>query len=251
MSEARENEKGPFTGSKNNSTDPNDTTPIAKNMRFGFVELGIFFLFWIIMIWGYRTYYIYSQRKKRSSASWFGSSNAEFKAYQELLEKDPNNTDALKKALVRRAMADVRRLMSIQDERDSIMSLSRSGAISEEMLGEFKAAEKELEMELFEVQSEAETFKEGWSQEIIKDAARLNHIERELAEVKRRKEKEENQRKEDAARAEREKITKERAAFVGEDEKDAILKELLEHQNSESEKESSLKRRVVSPAGKK
>lgn len=185
----------------------------------------------------------------RQGHGWFGE-NEEKILYEQLLEKEPSNEEALKKALVRRCMTDVRRLMKLQEERDSVMSLSRSGAISEEMLSNFKLAEKELELELFEVQAEAETFKEGWSQEIVRDSVRLSKIEDELVEVKRRKEREERRKIEESERKERDSARAEKASLIEEEEKKKLLEELLEEDKTDSSPRL-LKKRTSSVGGKK
>lgn len=125
-------------------------------------------------------------------------------------------------------MTDVRRLMKLQEDRDSVMSLSRTGALSEETLAAFRKAEKDLELELYEVQAEAETFKTGWSQEIVQDAVRLSRVEDEILEVKKRKEREEKKREEEALQKEKEKIRAERSEKLDEEEKKKLLEELLE-----------------------
>lgn len=162
---------------------------------------------------------------------------------------------------MRRAMTDVRHMLKLQEEHDSIMALSRAGAISEEMLLEFKRAEKEVELEMFEVQAEAETFKEGWSQEIVRDAARLCKIEDELMEVKRRKEKEErrkngggeeeggagaagSRRPKEKTHAAAEDVPTAAAAVVGEEERKKILAELLGDEEAGTAEASKTKKRT-------
>lgn len=120
-------------------------------------------------------------------------------------------------------MTDVRRLIQLQEDRDSVMSLSRAGALAEEVLVDFKTAEKELELELYEVQAEAETFREGWGAEIIQDAARLSKIEDELLAMKKRQE----------ASKERQERDGEKEAKVqqlDEQDKQRLLRELLEEE---------------------
>jgi hypothetical protein len=167
--------------------------------------------------------------------SWFAV-NEEKLAYEEMLQRESDNEDGLRRALIRRCMTDVRRLIKLQEDRESIMTLSRSGAISEETLAEFKRAEKELELELFEVQAEAETFKEGWSQEIVQDAARLSRMEDDLLEKKRSKEREERRKEEDKLKEEKDRVRALEREKLNEAEKKKILKELLEEQQEEDQR---------------
>lgn len=170
--------------------------------------------------------------------SWFAV-NEEKLAYEEMLQRESDNEDGLRRALIRRCMTDVRRLIKLQEDRESIMTLSRSGAISEETLAEFKRAEKELELELFEVQAEAETFKEGWSQEIVQDAARLSRMEDDLLEKKRSKEREERRKEEDKLKEEKDRVRALEREKLNEAEKKKILKELLEEEQQEEDQRST------------
>ena len=48
------------------------------------------------------------------------------------------------------------------------------------MWNEFKEAESAMQIEIFDLQAEAETFKAGWGKEVLRDAAGLIKREREL-----------------------------------------------------------------------
>lgn len=49
----------------------------------------------------------------------------------------------------------------------------RSGAIEESVWQDFKAAENGMQREIYAVQAEAETFKPGWSEGILREAVEL------------------------------------------------------------------------------
>lgn len=142
----------------------------------------------------------------KHSDAWFGP-HREREAYESLLmqvqdsqqqqhsspdgvdEKSPaaNPVDleeSLRKLLLRRAMTDLKRAWQLQEEKDSVYKLMRSAAISESMWEEFKEAENALQLEIYDLQAEAETFKPGWGAEILKDAAALVKRERELQAMK-------------------------------------------------------------------
>lgn len=213
----------------NSSYNATDTKKPVKPPRFGGVELGIFISLWVVMIVAFK---LYTRSRNRKRASWFGE-NQEKTIYERLLQEDPDNEDVLKRALMRRCITDVRRLMSLQEEHDSVVNLGRAGALSEEMLISFKEAEKELELELFEVQAEAETFKTGWGDDIVRDSMRLMKIENEVMEVKRRKEKEDKKKEEDQALSVAQKAKAEQAAKIDEVEKLKLLEELLRDEEND------------------
>lgn len=221
--------------SGSSSQNATDTKKPSKPPRFGGVELGIFVMLWVVMIIAFK---LYTRSRGRKRGGWFGE-NQEKVAYERLLADNPDNEDALKRALMRRCITDVRRLMSLQEERESIMSLSRAGALSEDMLLSFKEAEKELELELFEVQAEAETFKNGWGEDIVRDSVRLMKIEDEVMEVKRRKEKEDRKKAEEQERSAAEQAKAERMAKLEEVEKVKLLEELLREEQNERESVSA------------
>lgn len=161
-----------------------------------------------------------------SQHGWFGK-NPDKEAYEELLRTDPDNEEALRKALMRRAITDMRRLMELNDEKESIYNLMRTGAISESMWADFKTAENDLQLELFDVQAEAETFKKDWSQAILKEAAMLLQKERELVEMKKAKEAEEKMMKDMEKKMERAKEHDQRMTADQEEKANKIRERLM------------------------
>ncbi|CAG7846661.1 SubName: Full=Related to SEC66-ER protein-translocation complex chain {ECO:0000313/EMBL:CCA77803.1} [Serendipita indica DSM 11827] len=103
--------------------------------------------------------------RKRVAASrrlepWFPAHH-ERDIYVSLLQCDPPAHDGLiKAALVRRAVADVHRIFRLR-------------SIGDDLWTSFLAAEKELEAEILEVVTEAETFKQGWGNLIFQTAAEI------------------------------------------------------------------------------
>jgi translocation protein SEC66 len=102
--------------------------------------------------------------------------------------------NTLRRLLLRRAMTDIRRLWKLQADRESIYSLMRSGALEESVWQSYKAAETGIQREIYEVQAEAETFKEGWSESILKEAVVLCQREDTLSTLLKEKEKEEKKK---------------------------------------------------------
>ncbi|KDN38869.1 hypothetical protein K437DRAFT_276173 [Tilletiaria anomala UBC 951] len=79
----------------------------------------------------------------------------------------------LKAALLNRAMADVRRIMRMRDDKQALQQLLQKGSLGDETMERFQLAEKELEAEILDVVSEANTFKEGWGQIIFPSASEM------------------------------------------------------------------------------
>lgn len=99
-------------------------------------------------------------------------SHPERNAYITLLQKsDPPAHDALlKSALVRRAMADVQRVLRIRDDKPALQNLLQKGSVGDDLWNSLLAAEKEIEAEVREVVAEANSFVEGWGQVIFPTA---------------------------------------------------------------------------------
>lgn len=95
--------------------------------------------------------------------------------YVTLLQRtDPPASDALlKAALVRRAIADVSRILRLRDDKQALQNLLQKGSIGDDLWNSFLAAEKELEAEIVEVHAEANTFVEGWGQVLFQTASEM------------------------------------------------------------------------------
>lgn len=87
---------------------------------------------------------------------------------------DPKPSDSLlKAALLRRAVTDVRRILRVRDDKAALSALLQKGSIDEELWINFQQAEKELEAEIVEVVTEANTFVDGWGQIIFQSAGEI------------------------------------------------------------------------------
>jgi len=116
--------------------------------------------------------YIYRRNARKKSLPAYFPTHAERNAYVTLLQKtDPPASDALlKSALVRRAMADVHRVLRLREDKPALQALQQKGSIGDDLWNSLLAAEKELEAEIMEVVAEANTFVEGWGQVIFPTA---------------------------------------------------------------------------------
>lgn len=94
--------------------------------------------------------------------------------YVSLLQCDPPAHDGLiKAALIRRAVADVHRIFRVREDKTALTNLLQRGSIGDDLWTSFQAAEKELEAEILEVVTEAETFKQGWGGLIFQTAVEI------------------------------------------------------------------------------
>jgi translocation protein SEC66 len=121
---------------------------------------------YVIIIFGGLFIFSYFYRKRTATKIYepYFPSHPERNAYITLLQKsDPPASDALlKSALVRRAMADVQRVLRIREDKPALQNLLQKGSIGDELWNSLLAAEKELEAEIMEVVAEANSFVEGW-----------------------------------------------------------------------------------------
>jgi len=129
---------------------------------------------YLIIIFGGLFVFSFFYRKHTSRKVYepYFPSHPERNAYITLLQKkDPPPHDALMKAaLVRRAMADVQRVLRIREDKPALQNLLQKGSVGDNLWNSLLAAEKELEAEVMEVVSEANSFVEGWGQAIFATA---------------------------------------------------------------------------------
>ena len=123
-----------------------------------------------------------------NQSSWFPEGHLERDIYQTLVgasEKAKNHVSnviealevPLKAALLNRAMTDVRRILRMRDDKAALTILLAKGSIGDDTMKKFQMAEKELEAEILDVVSEANTFREGWGQLIFPTASEMvNHL---------------------------------------------------------------------------
>ena len=99
-------------------------------------------------------------------------SHPERDTYVTLLQRtDPPTSEALlKSALIRRAIADVHRVLRIREDKLALQNLLSKGSIGDDVWNSLLAAEKELETEILEVVAEANTFVDGWGTIIFQSA---------------------------------------------------------------------------------
>lgn len=115
--------------------------------------------------------------EKTSFAPWFLAHPAR-DIYITLLSANPPVPESmLKSALLVRATADVKRIWRIKEDKQALASLHQRGLVGDETMARFAAAEKELEAEIVDVVSEANTFRNGWGSMIFATASEMAHAD--------------------------------------------------------------------------
>jgi hypothetical protein len=173
-----------FTTENGVPLDEDDVPPSGTNgnraVHGGWVLAGTYLIGWLIFLVIFKVVYTrYHRQKQNGKKKWYPQ-HPEKEAYEELVAKGEENEDLLRKALLRRAMTDIRRVWELQEEKESLHKLTRSGVIPESMWNSYKDADHDMQLEIYDLQAEAETFKPGWSQTILKESAQLIQREREL-----------------------------------------------------------------------
>lgn len=116
--------------------------------------------------------------EKTSFEPWFPAHPAR-DIYITLLSADPPVPESmLKSALLVRATADVKRIWRIKEDKQALASLHQRGLVGDDTMARFAAAEKELEAEIVDVVSEANTFRNGWGSMIFATASEMAHSEK-------------------------------------------------------------------------
>ncbi|KAK9421675.1 putative Pre protein translocase subunit Sec66-domain-containing protein [Seiridium unicorne] len=121
---------------------------------------------------------IYRKRKASQLANlepWFGPHLSK-QIYSSLLEisatgeKTKVPDSVIRAALLRRAVADIARIISIRQAKQALNVLLQRGSIGDDMNQRFQRAEKEIEEELREVVMEANALVPGWGNTIFQSA---------------------------------------------------------------------------------
>jgi len=131
----------------------------------------VFVLFGGLFIFGH----FYRKRSASKRIEPYFPRHHERDTYVTLLQRtDPPASDALlKAALVRRAIADVQRILRIREDKPALQNLLQKGSVGDDLWNSLLAAEKELEAEIVEVHAEANTFVEGWGQVLFQTASEM------------------------------------------------------------------------------
>ncbi|KAI1318679.1 translocation protein S66 [Mortierella claussenii] len=120
--------------------------------------------------------YFWKNRKLaiNDAEPWFGEHVARNQYVALLQQTEPEATDTqLTAALLRRAMEDVVRVLSMREDKQVLANLVKQGTVGDDIWTQFTLSEKELEAEIMAVIEEANTFKEGWGQTILQTASEM------------------------------------------------------------------------------
>ncbi|WWC96995.1 hypothetical protein V866_003872 [Kwoniella sp. B9012] len=124
---------------------------------------------------------VYRKRRaaeKTSFEPWFPHHPSR-EVYISLLSSSQDIPDSLlKSALLVRAITDVKRIWRLRDDKTALTQLHQRGLIGDDTMSRFNAAEKELEAEIVDVVSEANTFRQGWGQMIFATATEMAQAEK-------------------------------------------------------------------------
>ncbi len=75
--------------------------------------------------------------------------------------------------LLRRAVANVSRAFRVREDKAALNNLLVKGSIGDDLWNSFLGAEKELEAEIYEVITEANSYVEGWGSIIFQSASEI------------------------------------------------------------------------------
>lgn len=125
------------------------------------IWIGLFILVNVIRVL-YRLY-----KESNVIPAYFPENQAKLEYLEASSLDSPTNDEKLRQLLFKRAIEALVRTKLLQEARPSLLSLCRSGALSETILKSFQTAEKETSEEMFEIQVDAEMLHEGKMGSII------------------------------------------------------------------------------------
>ncbi|KAG7562379.1 hypothetical protein FFLO_02159 [Filobasidium floriforme] len=88
-------------------------------------------------------------------------------------QTQPIDDRILMAALLLRASEDVRRIHRLRVSKQALAALIQSGGLNEDVQARFAAAEKEMEAEVVDVVSEANSYRQGWGQWVFASASEM------------------------------------------------------------------------------
>ncbi|EGG10155.1 putative endoplasmic reticulum translocation complex chain Sec66 [Melampsora larici-populina 98AG31] len=124
------------------------------------------------LLWLFSRYYRNRALRRPPPPPWFPEPHTARDLYVSLLSMDPPPPQpVLVSALIARAITDVQRIWAIKEAKQAMTNLLQKGQVGDDLWERLAIGEKELELELSEVVSEANEFAEGWGQMIFSVAA--------------------------------------------------------------------------------
>ncbi|KAF8921384.1 Sec62/63 complex, subunit Sec66 [Mucidula mucida] len=129
---------------------------------------------YVVLVFGSLFVFSHFYRKRLASQPFepYFPPHVERNTYVTLLQKSdpPTPEPILKAALVRRAVADVLRVLKVREDKPALQNLLQKGSIGDDLWNSLLAAEKELEGEVSEVIAEAESYLPRWGELIFQTA---------------------------------------------------------------------------------
>ncbi|KAI0306503.1 Sec62/63 complex, subunit Sec66 [Multifurca ochricompacta] len=134
-------------------------------------------VFYVLVVFGglFIFGHFYRKRSANKQIESYFPRHHERDTYVTLLQRtDPHTSDPLlKAALVRRAVADVQRILRLREDKQALQNLLQKGSVGDDLWNSLLAAEKELEAEIVEVHAEANSFVEGWGHVLFQTASEM------------------------------------------------------------------------------
>ncbi|KAJ2662971.1 Translocation protein S66 [Coemansia sp. RSA 1199] len=145
-------------------------------MASGTGMLLVYIIGWGIVFGTFVHYYHKRKSQALTKLSAWYPSHPEREIYYSLITLQatmPVPEETLRAALFRRAMTDIMRAVDIKSNKQTLQSLVKSGAMSEELTHQFEAAEAENDAEMMSVVQEAEKLQKGWGGSIFYAASEM------------------------------------------------------------------------------
>ncbi|KAJ1777364.1 translocation protein Sec66 [Coemansia sp. RSA 2523] len=145
-------------------------------MASGTGMLLVYIIGWGIVFGTFVHYYHKRKSQALTKLSAWYPTHPERSIYYSLLTLQATTSvppETLRAALFRRAMTDIMRAVDIKSNKQTLQSLVKSGAMSEELTHQFEAAEAENDAEMMSVVQEAEKLQKGWGGSIFYAASEM------------------------------------------------------------------------------
>ncbi|MBW0526813.1 hypothetical protein O181_066528 [Austropuccinia psidii MF-1] len=132
-----------------------------------YVPFG-YFTFLTGLLWLFSRHYRSRALRRKPPPPWFPQPHIARDIYVSLLSLDPPPSQpVLVAALMARAMADVKRIMSLKEAKQALTELHQKGQVGDDLWERLLLAEREMDLEVSEVVAEANEYAQDWGSVIF------------------------------------------------------------------------------------
>lgn len=131
-------------------------------------------------------------KKSKKTTSYFKFE--ETQVYNSLVDKEANVKD-ISKALMRRAIANIKHVYQLREDKQAVATLLKYGSVGDNLWREISDAEEVLNKEIMDTMGSANEIRQGWGSTIFQEAQQFVQTEQQKIQKEQQKKAEEAMQK--------------------------------------------------------